>query len=482
MNKSLTFWAVILALIAFLTSNVLAQPQTLWKRTFGGIDLDRGKSVVQTLDGGFIITGLTFSSSAGRNDLYLIKTDAFGYTEWEKKFGGDKWEWGTSVHQMSGGGYVVFGTTGSFGAGNGDAWLIKTDSLGNLIWDKTFGGTLNDKCRDGIITSDGGYIITGQAEAGPCGHGPLMIAKFDSNGIDKWNKTYQRGYYNEGYSIKQTSDGGYIILGGSADISLDFWLLKTDSFGDTLWTRKYGGDFWDSGFSIQLTSDGGYILAGSTSNSDYIWNIRLIKTDNSGDLLWKKTYGSFYYECYGQSVQQTIDGGYIVAGYTESYGAGGMDFWLIKTDSTGRVEWSETYGGSGDDFADVIQQTADGGYIVVGTTYSFGRGGGDVWLLRLAPDIDEETNNLPTKFALNQNYPNPFNPSTTIEFALPKPEYVELNVFNILGKEVAIIVSKSLNQGNHTYQFDGKNLASGVYYYQLMAGDYREVKKMILLR
>jgi hypothetical protein len=188
---------------------------------------------------------------------------------------------------------------------------------------------------------------------------------------------------------------------------------------------------------------------------------------------------------FGFSILQATDGGYVIAGSTESFGAGDRDVWLIKTDTNGDTMWTKTIGGSSTDQAWSVEQTYDGGYIITGWTESFGAGGRDILLIKVAPDItaiDENPHVSLNDYQLLQNYPNPFNPSTTIEFTLPNSEFVELKVYNILGKEVSTLVSKRLNQGNHTYTFDGKNLASGVYIYKIQAGVFQQVRKMVYLK
>ncbi|HDN58708.1 MAG TPA: hypothetical protein ENF20_01990, partial [Candidatus Marinimicrobia bacterium] len=306
-------------------------PEEEWGKTFGGTDYDRSYSVQQTSDGGYIIAGTTESYGAGNGDFWLVKTDSNGNKQWDKTFGGTNIDGASSVQQTSDGGYILAGYTGSYGAGNFDFWLVKTDSEGNKEWDRTFGGTSRD----------------------------------------------------EAYSVQQTSDGGYIITGSTEIGGYDFWLVKTDSNGNKQWNATFGGISWDVAHSVQQTSDGGYILAGNTysygaGRSDF-W---LVKTDSDGNKQWDKTFGGTGRdEAY--SVQQTSDGGYIIAGFTESYGAGFTDAWLVKTDSEGNKVWDKTFGGANNDRAHSVQQTSDGGYILAGHTMSYGAGNRDFWLVKV---------------------------------------------------------------------------------------------------
>jgi Fibronectin type III domain len=358
-------------------------PQAAWNKTFGDWGEDEAASVQQTSDGGYIIAGGEDSYGAGNSEVWLIKTDPSGNRAWKKIFGGSGYDYGQSVQQTSDEGYIIAGSTYSYGAGNSDIWLIKTDSSGNKTWSKTFGGSEDDDGSSVQQTSDGGYIIAGYTESYGAGGRDVWLIKADSSGNMAWNQTFGGSSSYMADSVQQTSDGGYIIAGTTCSYECDVVLIKTDPSGNMAWNQTFGGSDFDWSYSVQQTSDGGYVIAGLTysygaGNSD-IW---LIKTDSSGNEAWSKTFGGSG-DDEAASVQQTSDGGYIIAGGTASYGAGGFDVWLIKTDSSGNEAWSKTFGGSGSDEAYSVQQTSDGGYIVAGRTDSYGAGSFDVWLIKV---------------------------------------------------------------------------------------------------
>ena len=368
-------------------SQALAQaaPELEWSKTFGGAEIDQSYSVQQTSDGGYIIAGMRDSYNASSGDVWLIKTDSGGNKLWDKTFGGAQIDLGYSVQQTSDGGYVIAGMTYSYGAGNGDVWLIKTDSGGNKAWDKTFGGAQEDMGLSVQQTSDSGYIIAGMTHSYGAGDCDVWLVKTDSGGNRLWDKTFGGAQLDWGYAVQQTSDSGYIIAGETYSYGAgdgDVWLIKADSGGNKAWDKTFGGVEQDWSSSVKQISDGGYIIVGSTGG--YVW---LIKTDSGGNKLWDKTFGGGE----SHSVQQTSDGGYIIAGS-----------WLIKTDSGGNKLWDKTFAGGG--FS--VQQTSDGGYIICGCTESYGAGNWDVWLIK----VRVEANNPPN----TPSNPSPSNHATVV--------------------------------------------------------------------
>jgi hypothetical protein len=372
----LRFWAFFILLLP------LSSPaQITFERTYGGSSADEAYFVQQTSDGGFIITGWTDSFGAGDLDVYLIKTDSLGETLWTKTYGGILTDIGNSVLQLSDGDFIIVGLTYSFGAGSFDVYLIKTNSIGDTLWTKTYGGASGDYGSLIQETSEGGFIIAGLTQSFGAGGADVYLIKTDSLGDTIWTKTYGDIEWDESWSVYQTSDKGFIITGWTESFgagSGDVYLIKTDSLGDTLWTRSYGGIDGDAGKFVQETSVGGFIIAGWTQSFGAGGaDVYLIKTDSQGDTLWTKTYGSSDND-YANSIQETFNGGFIIIGWTFSFGAGSADVYLIKTDSIGDSLWTKTYGGIDGDVGWSGQQTLDGGFIITGVTGSFGSGGGDV--------------------------------------------------------------------------------------------------------
>ncbi|RKZ32868.1 hypothetical protein DRQ33_05115 [bacterium] len=363
-----------------------------WVIDINGPNEDYGYSITPTSDGGYAIAGGTNSFGVGSYDMLLVKlvpTDSVDAIEWSKAIGGVSDEYARSIVQTSDGGYVVAGVTKSFGAGIEDFFILKLTSSGSVVWSRTIGGTNYDEGYSVVQTSDGGYIIAGLTKSFGVGNDDLFIVKLNQIGSVEWSKTLGEVSFSWGsYSIIQTSDDGYAITGLTNSLGAGDWdlfLVKLDSTGIVEWSKTVGGIDYDDGYSVVQTYDGGYIVTGRTynfgaSNSDLF----LVKFNSSGSVEWSKVVGGTF-DDYGKSVIQTSDGGYAVAGETYSFGAGFNDLFLVKFDSIGSVELSRTAGGTDMDCGYSIAQTLDGGYVVVGETWNIDPMG-DLFIVKFEKD------------------------------------------------------------------------------------------------
>jgi len=357
-----------------------------WFKHYGGTGSDSAYSIQQTSDGGYIVAGDTGSYTNGGADFAIYKLDSNGNKQWFKHYGGTQADLAHSIQQTTDGGYIVTGQTYSYSYGNNDCAIYKLDSNGNKQWFRHYGGTHWDLGLSIKQTSDGGYIVVGSTHSYTYGSYDLAVYKLNSDGNKVWFKHYGGTGDDTGESIQQTSDGGYIVAGSTYSYTYggyDFAIYKLDSNGNKIWFKHYGGSNHDFGNSIQQTSDGGYIVTGNTgsyTHGDY--DFAIYKLNSSGNKVWFKHYGGTATD-FSKSIQQTSDGGYIVAGYTDSFTNGGYDFAIYKLNSIGNKAWFKHYGGSQDDRGRSIQQTSDGGYIFSGSTFSYTHGGQDFAIYKL---------------------------------------------------------------------------------------------------
>lgn len=479
--------------------------QITFQKNYGGLGSGYGQSVIQTSDGGYIMAGGgADSSSAG---TLLIKTDANGDTLWIKlyTFGHAG---STDIHQTNDGGYIITGCS------NLDLLVFRINANGDTLWTREIGGVADNYGNSVQQTSDGGFILTGTIYGG--GYN-LVLIKWDANGTVVWVRTF--GYFNDyGNCVKQTNDGGYIIAGSTRSFGIgiqNVYLIKTDSLGDTLWTKTYGGTKIDAGNSVCQTTDGGYIIVGSTNSNDTtnLSDVYLIKTYTNGDTMWTKTYGGAGDDL-GQSVQQTNDGGYIIAGTKDNFSLQ-TKIYLIKTNSNGDTLWTKSYQDSSEAQGAIVQQTSDRGYIISGigsssygafyliktdslgfsgcndfntttkvgsphtqvtkphtiVTYSSSANvsirnmiivsGGVVGTICFNDGINEVRNNQPT-ISL---YPNPNNGTFTLSYSQIQTPNSQFRIEDVLGRTVYTHYIYSI-EGKETIDVSG--LSNGVYFYQLI--------------
>ncbi|MBW8041209.1 MAG: hypothetical protein FVQ85_14570 [Planctomycetes bacterium] len=384
--------------VTYIKRTPSGAPPLLWQTTFGGSDWDFGESVYQTSDGGYITVGNTYSDTTFDYDIYLIKSEPNGALQWQKTFGGSDWDRAYSVQQTSDAGYIIAGSTYSVGNGESDVYLLKLDSSGNKDWDKYFGGAYWDEGYSVQETSDGGFIVVGLTYSSGAGEYDVYLIKTQSNGNKQYEKTFGGTGDENAWSVRQTSDGGYIIVGYTESFGAggrDVYMIKTDSATVLQWQKTFDRSNDDIGYSVQQTPDGGYIIAGYTSDfcpfqGTYINEMYLIKTEPNGTLMWENTYPGSLDFCSGDeiaySAQQTSDGGYIITGETQSYGLGNGNIYLVKTDPIGNMLWQKVIGDTALDYAMAVQQTTDDGFIIAGTTYSPVSMDYDMYLAKICPD------------------------------------------------------------------------------------------------
>jgi len=345
-----------------------------WKQTYNWSWFDSAYSGIETTDGCLAIIGSSNPPRTPEPDFRLSKLDPNGNEIWSHLYGGDGPDFGLSVIQTEDGGYALTGYTCSYGAGVADAWLIKTNADGKVIWQRTYGDTNHDLVNTVIQTEDGGYLLAGQSASYSQSGFDGWLVKTDHKGNLQWNQTYGGIGWDEIESVVQTSDKGYVFAGvlssGEDPSPAQLWIAKTNATGVIQWSYSHGTIWNDQAYSIIQTSDEGYAIAGRNipditgANGPDFW---LMKTDSNGLIEWNYTYGGMEIDI-ARSIVQTDDGGYVLLGETDSFGAGRSDFWLIKTNATGTMEWNQTFGGLGSEFPYSLIPTSDGGLVLIGNT------------------------------------------------------------------------------------------------------------------
>jgi len=483
------------------------QPDLDWQKSLGGSENDLIFSMQQTADDGYIVVGDSYSvdgditGNHGNWDYWVVKLDLAGNITWQKSLGGSGSDYANSIQQTTDGGYIVAGfsfsndgdVTGNHGGD--DFWVVKLDAAGNINWENSLGGSGLDYAESIQQTSDGGYVVVGGSDSndgdvtGNHGRKDCWVVKMDASGTIMWQKSLGGSLADSGYSIQQTSDGGYIIAGESessdGDVTgnngnKDNWIVKLDASGNITWQQSLGGSNHDSAKSIQQTTDGGYIVTGwSNSNDGDItgnhanYDYWIVKLNATGNITWQKSLGGNG-EDRAYSIRQTSDGGYLVAGESRSIDGnvtgnnGNKDCWIVKLDAVGNITWQQSLGGSGNDSAYSVQQTTNGGYIVAGGASSYdgdvtgNNGKSDFWIVKLSSETSSIDENKTLKFSL---YPNPTEKTFKISsdqvinsaFQLIDSQGKKVLSGNMNGKEQIIDISE-LSKGVYAVVFDDAEL------------------------
>ncbi|MCH8903781.1 MAG: gliding motility-associated C-terminal domain-containing protein [Bacteroidetes bacterium] len=363
-----------------------AYAQSGFQAVFGGSGRDEARTINLHYDGDFILTGWTQSFGIPQIEVYILKIDTLGRLKWSVNTGDSSGAVALrslSAHLSKDSGLVVFGDRGS---SNSEFYLSKFDKNTVLQWSKNYGTPFTELAGGVTITNDNGFIFGGQTDTMG---GPIsFVVKVDSLGNKEWSMAYDVGVAATGdlaRAIIQTKDSGYAFVGAGGGFwnSDDFYLVKIDTVGNIMWNKAWGGSVNDGARDLIENDDGSLVIVGYTgSYGSGGRDILLIKTDSEGSLLWSKTYGGALSED-ASSLTKTLDGGYAIAGYSMSFGAGVRDAYLVKVDSVGQLLWSRVYGGVGTELILSIKATADSGFVLAGYTESFGAGDRDVYLIKV---------------------------------------------------------------------------------------------------
>jgi hypothetical protein len=446
-----------------------------------------------TSDGGFIIAGSTRSFGAGGSDFYLIRTDAGGDTLWHRTYGGTGTDYARGVRQTPDGGFIVVGSSDVSGAGDYDAYVVKTDVAGDTVWTRHYGtANGNDRGSDIRQTPDGGYFIAGYTNSFGHGGNDGWLIKTDPNGNVLWESAY--GWLGDEYFEKMglNSDGGCILVGSTTSSTPPGWdayMVRTKADGDTLWVSTFGGTGQDYGYCGVQTFDGGFMVVGANETATKGYEIYIRKLYPNGGLEWRRFYGGTDNE-EAYSVRQVgSDSGYVVVGWTDSYGAGDWDVYLLRTDSAGDTLWTTTYGDSLRDWGWEIELLQHDEYIISGTTRSYGAGSDDVYLLRTEGDpAGTGKTHIRTERILGvRAWPNPTVSGVTLEYVLPAHGDVEISVYDCRGRQVRRFGRHRSAAGTHTLTWDGRDargrsVGPGIYFYTVKAGQLSATTKSVVLR
>jgi hypothetical protein len=459
-------------------------PVIEWTKTYGGVEYESLAFVYQTTDGGYIIGGSTASFGAGLYDPYLMKIDELGDSTWFRTYGlAHLTESIECFQKTKDGGYIMVGGSGGTSI-DGQIYLLKIRPDYDPDWTQFHGAdSLDENCMWVEQTDDSNYITTGFYWA-PVTQDDFFLIKYDQVGLGLMVRKFSWDYADKSNCVKQTNDGGYVITGSTASMNTlhdkDVFLLKTDANGQTIWSNNYGGNEYDEGYYVHQTSDGGFLIAGLTESFGAgLRDIYIVRTDTIGNLIWSKFYGGVFGDGANYIFEDT-DGNFIITG-TLSW-----DAFAMKIDSNGDSLWTIKWGGPQSESSISIQKTLDDGYIVGGLTTSYGAGGADIYITKFSSEttrLDDSNNeHIPNRFKISQNYPNPFNPNTKIKYSIPQSSNVIIKVFDILGNEIETLVSEEKQTGTYEITWYAENLPSGIYFCRLQAGYYVDTKKMLLLR
>ncbi len=510
----------VIPLVVFcLAFSRLTAQQFEWQKCYGGSGFDGCESVHQTKDGGYVAAGYTESVDGdvtinhGKADFWVVKTDPMGVLTWQRSLGGSSGDWARSVTETDGGNIVVAGymvsIDGDVSCNHGlqDFWVTKLDSAGGLLWDRCYGGAFDDEARVVRETPDGGLILAGSTlsnngdVSGNHGWFDVWVVKTDRGGVIQWQKCYGGTENEKAFALDLCPDGGYVVAGhawsNDGDVSgnhggIDSWVIRIDSTGNLLWQRCLGGSASEYAFAVRHTADGGFVVANSSHSNDGDVTMNhgggdcwVVKLDSLGNIVWERSLGGSKLD-FGKSVFPTQDGGYIVAASSESMDGdvsanfGQVDYWMVKLDGMGNRVWEMNFGGPLNDTPSAVEQTADGGYIVAGTSNSNtlqvggNHGSSDFWMVRLADtSMTTSVAGLWQQHAVSL-YPNPVQDRLTVGLE-PSARGSNVFVHDLAGRAVR----EQKNVVGHAATVDVATLPPGVYLLRVNSGSATASRRFV---
>jgi hypothetical protein len=510
------------AFVLFAVVLLAQAPEIDWQRALGGSLDEVGRAMAITDDGGYIALGSARSNNGnvpgnfGLTDWWGVKLNAQGIIDWSMHYGGSNFDQPNSIRQTSDGGYIAVGSTRSNNMdvsqnqGLYDLWVVKLTSTGTIEWERTYGGSADDAAFDIEETMDGGYVVVGETRSSDGdvsfnnGFTDCWLIKISSIGNLLWERSYGGSAGETGFSVRATSDGGFVIgaiaSSSNGDITNplgleDFWVIKTDAQGAIQWQRNYGGSNSESGCTVLPLPDGGYILGGTTFSDDGnidnyagLGDFWIAELDGSGGIVWSRTLGGSSTDRL-QSLALLPSGDIIVSGFTDSNDGdvsannGGRDAWLIRLSSTGALVWQRAMGGSGSDSFNKVLHTPDSGYILVGSSTSnngdldTNNGGSDLWVVKLQSDptsVDE----LST-YELVSCWPNPTTDRVWMDAGEYGKTWTHVHILTASGTMVREQLMNSGNTSTGPIEIDLSGLSSGLYQVVFSDGDRQGLVKVV---
>ncbi len=504
---------------------LVAQPSIVWQNTYGGSGDERVHDALQTADGGYLLVGHTTSSGGqvtgyqGNEDVWVVRTDANGTLLWQRTLGSGASERGLAVAQADDGGFLIAGTAEDNGGdianiiGDGDIWLVKLNGNGTVLWENTYGGTGFDEPR-AVVAVDDGFVVAGFTESddvqvtGYQGSGDLWVFKVNGTGTLQWQRTIGGTNRDEAHGMRRTAENGVIIAGSTqsnnGDLTQNFggtdaWLVKLAGNGTIQWHQVYGHTGDERAMDVVQRADGGYAFAASTnsqggqvSQNFGNYDFWLVRTNPKGVLEGQVSYGGSGDDMV-HALQLTSDGGYVMAGYSVSDNGtvtnplGGFDFWAVRTDASGLLQWQRNLGGSDDDISHAVLQTSDGGYLLAGLTNSEdqdvtnARGGEDFWAVKLqggSVGVDEQVT-LNAQLIL---FPVPLNDAATLVLDLKQPSPVTLRVLDAVGRTVKVQDLGRQQAGEQRIVLDMAGSPEGTYSLVIDLGSSRMQRSFVIGR